>query len=165
MKASVGIDKNTLIFAGAVLVGGYYVLNRFGQATGIVDSKGDRDRQAELSQDYWSPAYYNQFPKGTKFVIPSDAKAEAFCKRLWDADGYLSNDDPDVVAVIKEMKSKAYLSRLCDYWINTSPYVKQQSYFYYGTAPKSLLAYLQKFLKDESWSSIRSIMNSKPNYV
>ena len=163
MKASVGIDKNTLIFAGAVLVGGYYVLNRVGQAAGIVDSKGDRDRQTELSQDYWSPDYHNQF-KGKIIIIPSDTKAEAFCKRLYDADGYWWNDDADVVAIIKEMRSKAYLSYLCEYWLR-SPYITQQAYWNSSGRKVSLVAHLQKFLKDESWSSIRSIMSSKPSYV
>ena len=149
--------KNLAIYAGIYLLLVRPILTK----VGIVKSKEDRliDEQTSLPNNInpFSPAFYRTGGPGTK-ILTSNA-ANRYAADIYDAMGYLTDDEAKIYGVFRQLKYQSQISFLAEkfankYSIDLLEYLKRgKNQFNPGSG-----------LNSEELTVIFNIVNRLPKY-
>jgi hypothetical protein len=146
------IDPNTIIKAGVTLAG-LFIVYRIMQKVGIVPSAASNAAQQNLQQleaaNYWD---YNNFFKSAPagHALLTMAGAAAYVDDLWDATGYLNDDEEKIYGVFRAMRTKSQVAALAKRFNQLKN--------------KDLYNYLSDALNESELLKVKSIIDQKPTY-
>jgi len=88
------------------------------EATGLKDTKDEanlKKLKAEtenlpVTQNYWNPNYYKQIVAGLKAMVFTQASGDMLAKQLWNAKGFINDDEAAIYGVFRQCKYKAQVS-------------------------------------------------------
>lgn len=146
------IDPNTLIAIG-VLVIVFFGGRKIFQSLGLIEDKEDKKRNEALNTmqnaDFWD---FNNFlptvPEGANLF--TTATTDLYVERLWDATGFLNDNEEEIYGVFRAMPTKAAISFLAKRF-----FLKKN---------QDLYSYLDEYLWDSEMLVVAQIVNSKPVY-
>ncbi len=108
-------DSKILLYGGGLLIVYFGILRPILEKLGIARSQAEQQliNQQNLpnSKNPFSPVYWKQIP-GAKLITKNATNALA--KRLYEAMGYFSDDEPAIFSVFSQLKYKTQVSWLAD---------------------------------------------------
>jgi hypothetical protein len=112
-KKGLDINANTVIIGG-VAIFGILVVNRVLIRLGIVEGRGGKKVQQELTNPNspWKPSYYKTAPAGA--LLLTRATAEAKAKTIHDAFTVFQDDFNAIMSVFSSLRTKSQVSFLAD---------------------------------------------------
>jgi hypothetical protein len=150
-------NSKILLYGGGLLIVYFGILRPLLEKLGLATSKAEQQviNQQNLpnNKNPFSPIYWKTIPNAK--LITRNA-TNSLCKRIYDAMGYFSDDEPAVFSVFSQLKYKTQISWLAD--------VFQQNY------KMDLLDFLkrgkgqlpQAGLNDTELQQILNIVNALP---
>lgn len=146
------VDPNTIIKAGVTLAG-LFIVYKIMQKVGIVPTAAANAAVQNLQQleaaNYWD---YNNFFKTAPpgHALLTMAGAAAYVEDLWDATGYLNDDEEKIYGVFRAMRTKSQVAALAKRFNQLKN--------------KDLYGYLNDALNESELLKVKSIIDQKPTY-
>jgi hypothetical protein len=108
-------DSKILLYGGGLLIV-YFgilrpILEKFGLATSQAEQQVINQQNLPNNKNAFSPVYWKTIPNAK--LITRNA-TNGLCKRIYDAMGYFSDDEPAVFSVFAQLKYKTQVSWLAD---------------------------------------------------
>jgi hypothetical protein len=146
------IDPNVIIKYGVTLAG-LYIVYKLAQKVGIFPSQESKAEAQNLQQleaaSVWD---YNKFlssvPPGA--LLLTQAGAAAYVEDLWDATGYINDDEETIYGVFRAMKTQSQIAALAKRFNQLKN--------------RDLYGYLRNYLNDAEMLNIKKIIDQKPKY-
>ena len=146
------IDPNVIIKYGVTLAG-LYIAYKLAQKVGIFPSQESKAEAQNLQQleaaSVWD---YNKFlssvPPGA--LLLTQAGAAAYVEDLWDATGYINDDEEAIYGVFRAMKTQSQIAALAKRFNQLKN--------------SDLYGYLRNYLNDAEMLNIKKIIDQKPKY-
>lgn len=146
------IDPNVIIKYGVTLAG-LYIVYKLAQKVGIFPSQESKAEAQNLQQleaaSVWD---YNKFlssvPPGA--LLLTQAGAAAYVEDLWDATGYINDDEEAIYGVFRAMKTQSQIAALAKRFNQLKN--------------RDLYGYLRNYLNDAEMLNIKKIIDQKPKY-
>lgn len=149
------INPNIILASGAVVLvflGGRKIF----EALGLIKSADDKKSEAEIKEailnlsegDYFDPDYWRKGGAGT--LILTAAAADNFAKMIFDAKGFLNDDEAKVYGVFQSLKTRSQISYL--------------AMIFFNKYKKSLLTYLLEMFNESEMVSLAKITNKLPKF-
>jgi hypothetical protein len=146
------IDPNVIIKYGVTLAG-LYIVYKLAQKVGIFPSQESKVEAQNLQQleaaSVWD---YNKFlssvPPGA--LLLTQAGAAAYVEDLWDATGYINDDEEAIYGVFRAMKTQSQIAALAKRFNQLKN--------------RDLYGYLRNYLNDAEMLNIKKIIDQKPKY-
>lgn len=146
------IDPNVIIKYGVTLAG-LYIVYKLAQKVGIFPSQESKAEAQNLQQlenaSVWD---YNKFlssvPPGA--LLLTQAGAAAYVEDLWDATGYINDDEEAIYGVFRAMKTQSQIAALAKRFNQLKN--------------RDLYGYLRNYLNDAEMLIIKKIIDQKPKY-
>jgi hypothetical protein len=146
------IDPNVIIKYGVTLAG-LYIAYKLAQKVGIFPSQESKAEAQNLQQleaaSVWD---YNKFlssvPPGA--LLLTQAGAAAYVEDIWDATGYINDDEEAIYGVFRAMKTQSQIAALAKRFNQLKN--------------SDLYGYLRNYLNDAEMLNIKKIIDQKPKY-
>ena len=121
-SAAGGLFSDPVVKYGTILVAGIVVFKVFGiadkilQWLGLSDSKATKnlDAQAEDPGSFWNPTMWQKGGKGT--LLLTEAAVEAMITQIYDAAGWIDDNEEEMIAPFKTLKTQSQASYLAYKW-------------------------------------------------
>jgi hypothetical protein len=154
-------DKQLLIYAGIAAIGYFGVIRPILKKVGIVKSAEDilviNQGNTPNKDNPFSSAFYKYGPAGTKLLTV--ATADQYAKRIYDAMGYISDDEAAVYSVFRSLSTQSQVSFLAErfrikYGVDLLQFLKNgKNQYNYASG-----------LNSDELSIIINIVNKLPKY-
>jgi hypothetical protein len=146
------IDPNVII-KGVATLAGLYLVYKVLQKVGVVPTAAANQAQQNLQQleaaNYWD---YNNFFKTAPpgHALLTMAGAAAYVNDLWNATGYLNDDEEKIYGVFRAMRTKSQVAALAKRFNQLKN--------------KDLYGYLSDYLNETELLKVKGIIDQKPTY-
>lgn len=154
-------DKQLILYGGIALLAYYGVLRPIFKKVGIVKTAEDItvENQTGLPNDKnpFSASFYKYGGTGTKLLTV--AAADQYAARLYNAMGYVYDDEAAVFSVFRSLKTKSQVSFLCErfrikYGVDLLEFLKRGKNQFNAASG----------LNNDELATIINIVNKLPNY-
>lgn len=150
--AKAKVDTNVVLIVGGIVVAYFGILRPIFKKTGLIQSQeGKENDLAETKFEGWNPKYWKQISdKKIKATFIKAAGAELLAKQINDAWRFLNDDEDEVYAAFRQLKTQVQLS--------------QVSYYFSLLYNKDLYNFLKDLLSDAEFNNVVKIINTYKKY-
>jgi hypothetical protein len=146
------IDPNLVIAVGLLVVV-FFGGRKIFQFLGLIDTKDDKEKEAALNEikneDFWNYSnYLANAPDGHQ--IYTAAYTDTLAEKLWDATGWLNDNEEEIYGVFRGLPTKSAMA-----------FLAQRFFVKYD---QDLYSYLDEYLNDDEMIRLNTIISPKPEY-
>ena len=157
------INPNTLLIIGGIAVLYFGLINPLLKKIGLKKSESDKNvddfEKLPNADNPFSPVFLRKIKPGTKIKLITQANKEIYAKKIYNALGYFTDNEAEVLGVFKNLKTQTQVSDLATYF-----QIKyNQDLFTFLKKGKGIMP--EAGLNSEELSQIISLVNSLPKYV
>lgn len=139
------IPWTPIVLLGVVIVGKKTLIDPLLETFNLKDSKDDKKVDASSRSEWWSASYFKTH-NGSALMKQADIHKAA--ETIYDAKGYVYDDESAAIGVIRNIQYKSQISQLAETF-NTM-------------YKKDLYAYLLSFLSQDQMVQLIDIVKNKP---
>lgn len=145
-EAAIEIAKKVAIWGTGITLTYLFIVRPIFQKIGIIKTQDEKDQEKQ-EQDYSSSASSPFNPNFYKSVagaqLVTKAVAQSIAQTLYDAHGFINDDEQAVYGALRQLSYKTQLSWVAD--------------VFYQQYQQDLYQYLRNFLDDSEMSIVNSI--------